>query len=892
VPADLDSMPLEQLYQLRDQLRSQGNATPPAQPSLDDMPLEQLYQLRNQLRSGQGSSPVSPGSPSSPSPAEMGQATLPPVPVTPGQSVSLLSGTQLEGNMVDDRASIATEREGKPGELQQMAIGALKQGAAMGTEGVATGLGAAAGAALAPFTGGASAIALPGLASYGAHQFNKWAGLTPGEPSVLPQDVGDVVSLGAPMLPGLAQTAMRYSRAGRAMTTAEKATEEAEKVARQAYETKAAAQTQDEAIVSAKQQSLVQQAQQGAEATNTANMQAWKQEGEQRYGQAISKIQADQQAAQAETAQYHEALKAGQQAAEQHTAAVERLKSVPDKYMPEMPTRNVIDVRRDMAALEQGGATTQEVLDRLGVSNVRDASIALANEGEQLMQGGATMLRTGEPIPSPYAKPKPTLPGQAQEQELQQFIRKQGGIKLTDEELQGEFSGLLSRKETGTSGLQNNRSGKTAQQIAEAAQEQGYIPTADKESLLEALRQSVTEGKPVYRQGMEPVTGEPANVTAQATRLPGAKPQRASQVLFQRLDDVAGSAPVDMSPLHQAAAGVREQLATSMPSQQPGRLENILTDLDNMGTNGSVAQAHQLIKDLEPLKYSQNGTIRGASKQLQHAAFDAIAQSASEMPETAGARQIMLQAREVWRKEQALDDLRAILKPGGAVIRSKGGQTTLNPDNLINAFDRLVHDDKYFAGSFSPDELATLRADLASFQATPPMPTKQPPVPVGADAAPLPGLIGRQAPQPLPVQPKYPPPLILNGPEPYVAPPPVEPQLKPLMGRRAFFESIPLMVSAVAGHGPGIAVGAGLLTADAMSYVLAKALLNPAVRPMVLQWLQSGQAMSPTLYGVLGALATDYSKDGASVPPLPQAPQRQSLAPPTDRPLQIAGSVR
>ena len=84
------------------------------------------------------------------------------------------------------------------------------------------------------------------------------------------------------------------------------------------------------------------------------------------------------------------------------------------------------------------------------------------------------------------------------ELELKDFIGQMRGIQLEGEELAGELAAVVSQKETGQRGLQNNISGVSLQRMAEAAQEQGFIATADKESLLEALARSVTQGQPVY----------------------------------------------------------------------------------------------------------------------------------------------------------------------------------------------------------------------------------------------------------------------------------------------------------------------------------------------------------------------------------------------------------
>ena len=88
----------------------------------------------------------------------------------------------------------------------------------------------------------------------------------------------------------------------------------------------------------------------------------------------------------------------------------------------------------------------------------------------------------------------------SQELELQDFIRQQragkSGIKLEGEELHGELQALISPKETGTTGLQNNVHGRTLQEIAEEANERGFIATADKTAFLEALDRSI-RGTPV-----------------------------------------------------------------------------------------------------------------------------------------------------------------------------------------------------------------------------------------------------------------------------------------------------------------------------------------------------------------------------------------------------------
>src|SRR5207344_1300656 len=85
------------------------------------------------------------------------------------------------------------------------------------------------------------------------------------------------------------------------------------------------------------------------------------------------------------------------------------------------------------------------------------------------------------------------------ELELQDFIRQQGGINLSGEtDVPGELRAVITRRETGASGLLNNQRGLSLYQMAERAQEHGFLASADKEALLQGLDRSVTQGHNVY----------------------------------------------------------------------------------------------------------------------------------------------------------------------------------------------------------------------------------------------------------------------------------------------------------------------------------------------------------------------------------------------------------
>ena len=81
--------------------------------------------------------------------------------------------------------------------------------------------------------------------------------------------------------------------------------------------------------------------------------------------------------------------------------------------------------------------------------------------------------------------------------DLETLVRKLGGIKTEGEELTGELRALTNR-ETGTTGLVNNKSGKPLQDVANAAQEAGLLDTADTQELIDVLNDSVVRGVKRY----------------------------------------------------------------------------------------------------------------------------------------------------------------------------------------------------------------------------------------------------------------------------------------------------------------------------------------------------------------------------------------------------------
>jgi hypothetical protein len=100
------------------------------------------------------------------------------------------------------------------------------------------------------------------------------------------------------------------------------------------------------------------------------------------------------------------------------------------------------------------------------------------------------VLKTAEEIGSvpAYTMPavKPMRGSKTTGDNLEQFVRSQGGMR-SDARLGGE-SKALSNRQSGTTGLINNKNGKTPQQLADAAWERGFIAEPDSGLLMEALQ--------------------------------------------------------------------------------------------------------------------------------------------------------------------------------------------------------------------------------------------------------------------------------------------------------------------------------------------------------------------------------------------------------------------
>lgn len=224
--------------------------------------------------------------------------------------------------------------------------------------------------------------------------------------------------------------------------------------------------------------------------------------------------------------------------------------------------RQRVVVDEQLAALDRGGDDAQSVLESLGVTDADAAQDQLMAQRQGIVDELAALPpEPVEPVPlatpATQVAPQPTAPAEAAptpaemqaayglaqqalprpwyrsesgrlleslakipttELELQDAIKQpvggRWGIKLTGEtDVPGELRALISPRETGVHGLLNNRNGFTLNEMAQRLKDADFIKSADKESLLVALDDSINQGNYVYSQsatGHAPLVDTPA----------------------------------------------------------------------------------------------------------------------------------------------------------------------------------------------------------------------------------------------------------------------------------------------------------------------------------------------------------------------------------------------
>lgn len=340
-----------------------------------------------------------------------------------------------------------------------------------------------------------------------------------------------------------------------------------------------------------------------------------------------------------------------------------------------------------------------------------------------------------------------------------------------------------------------------------------------------------------------------------------------AKALYTKLADIAGDAPIPSAPAKQMMMDMTAELKDTggmMPTTELAKIARTITTLPE---TTDIAHLHELLKELGPLTSVRNGTVRGTASRMMSGLHDTIEAGAKQGGVAEEASDLLYAARASYRQEKALQSMARIMDrrtAGSPITIDAENRLIVNPRTLLLKVEDTIAKEPLFKGSFKPAQLEGLRQDLTDLLQTPAIPKTRPMAP---DAAPLPGL-APGTPRPTPVTPDVVRPVSVGPvptprPELVATPPtPVEAasKLAPLkLGRFTTEAVLGLLAQQLTqvGGKTALAVTGGVVAADTLSYGLAKALLSPAIRPVVLRSLTASGQVPKELYGVLGALAAE-----------------------------------
>lgn len=589
-----------------------------------------------------------------------------------GQGQTLPSGTQLEGQTVENRPIQEGPKAGETG-IVAPSVGEQLNQAGRFVANVAVPVASSmVGAGYGGAIGGAPGAILGGVAgALGGNVLSRVSGLSDEAPIAEPFGVrmylSDLAALGSGALEGAARLVPAVPGFLARRTQASKAIDAAQDAYQAAVKEAQAAQ----AAAEAKYPGQVSK-------YTTAAEKAYKEElaGVKRVQGEVQNYEAAQEAAR----QFDTAVAA-------QAAADVRLQAVPSQFRAQMPPRDMTDIALDWQRLKQGpGRGAEEVMRHYGVNTIDEASLKLANEADAL-------ARAGQAMPP---NPRPSLNGVSATHEainavdpnaveLQNAILKNGRINIANADAQSEWLDLGSRKQTGShgpggqAGLLSNRSNMTPDKMAQALHEQGYLDTPETGELMAKLRQSV-EGNPVYPAS---AYGEAPIGTEQATGpfvSSGGVGGRVTRRLYQRFDDMYGGAPVDTSPVQETLAGMQQKLEQTSPGFQ-----RLAEGIAKEGVSSTGHDVHEHMKLLNTYWKNGNSATRQSAMQLHGAYQEALEQS---IPEAVGPTGPLTQAKAAYNMDQAANELERMVGQTGPGAMTRWDAATkrkiVNLDTVVN----------------------------------------------------------------------------------------------------------------------------------------------------------------------------------------------------------------
>jgi hypothetical protein len=362
-----------------------------------------------------------------------------------------------------------------------------------------------------------------------------------------------------------------------------------------------------------------------------------------------------------------------------------------------------------------------------------------------------------------------------------------------------------------------------------------------------------------------------------------AKGRPGSSALYERFAEEAGDMPVTLDAAQEAATRVQGQLGEPLPGAPASRMQRIAKAIEDREPM-TVGQAHEDLKYLGRLTRNPEGSVRGPAQQLFRGLSTAMEQSAPA--ESVG---VLRQANTMWMQEQGIKGFQqALNRRGGGSLISKDaqGREVLNVRKLLNTVEDQSLDLQHWLPA---DQYTALHRDIQGFIGTPAMPSKPVPLPrsvpvkVGEppviappaytgmkplpalqgqppDAAPLPGAIdiGRIGPRPEPTLPTTVPAEAPPSRPSFTPPEPTEPTVQFRGSGKAHIIGTILLSGGLGSTAQKVALAA--YGTEAVSYAVAKAMLNPRARPLMLRAIEQGR-VPPGLYAILTGYAAESRQE-------------------------------
>lgn len=193
----------------------------------------------------------------------------------------------------------------------------------------------------------------------------------------------------------------------------------------------------------------------------------------------------------------------------------------------------------------------------------------------------------------------------------------------------------------------------------------------------------------------------------------GYLPDIPSKSIYQEISKTLGDTPIDTLPVVQAIPALRAELGELAPGFGPGKIETLLKTVENLGNTASATTVSELFKDLTRLTGDPNGKVRHIAGKTYDLLHDALRNSASD------AADLIDSARAAFRRESAVKTLTDALATGRGVIRRNDlGDEVIHIGQAQNVFDRLSNNKRFFGGTFTPEEGAAIRQEISEVVAS------------------------------------------------------------------------------------------------------------------------------------------------------------------------------